>query len=164
MSYQEKRTIMNLVTGTLLLVSYCIYAFVKYMPGMADPNDLASWAGLMLVFIGIGIAAMIAAQILFHIIFAASIAVRDRKCDEKEINRTIEASIIEDEMDKLIELKTLRLGFVFAGTGFILGLVSLVLGSSAAVMLNMIFLSCFVGSIAEGILSLHYYRRGVKNG
>ena len=33
MSYQEKRTITNMITMALVLGAYCIYAFGKYQAG-----------------------------------------------------------------------------------------------------------------------------------
>ena len=53
---------------------------------------------------------MIAIQIIFSILLSISIAVKERKCDEKKIEKTVEAAFVEDEMDKLIELKSGRLG------------------------------------------------------
>jgi hypothetical protein len=164
MSYQEKRTIGNIISGVLVLASYCIYAFSKYQSGAIAPDNLRLWALTMLMFIGLGIVITIVIQIILHIMMAISIAIKEKKCDEKEITRTIEASDIEDEMDKLIELKSMRIGFVFAGVGFVAALVSLVLNCSPAVMLNLIFLSFSIGSLSEGFLSLHYYKKGVENG
>ena len=93
-------------------------------------------------------------MILFHILCAIALAVKQRNYDEKEINQTIESSMVEDEMDTLIELKSSRIGFVGA-------LVSLLFEQSPMVMLNLLFFSFSVGSLSEGGLSLYYYRKGV---
>lgn len=164
MSYQEKKTIANIFSGVVVLVAYIIYALDKFQTGAADLGDLKFWAITMLIFIGIGIGVAIVIQILFHILFAISVAARERNCDEAQINKTIECSTVEDEMDKLIELKSMRLSFIFAGVGFVAGLILLALDSPPAVMLNVLFLSCSLGSLCEGFLGLHYYRKGVKNG
>ncbi len=164
MSYQEKKTIVNLFTGVLVLASYCIYTFGKYQSGIVEPNDLKFWAGSMLWFIGIGIVASIIMHIIFNIVNSVAIAIENRNCDDKVISKTIESSAVEDEMVKLIDLKSMRVGFGIAGTGFVAALVALVIGYSPAVMLNIIFLSCSVSSLFEGCLSLYYYRKGVKNG
>ncbi|ULQ58769.1 hypothetical protein K7I13_09425 [Brucepastera parasyntrophica] len=60
MSYQSKRTITSMVTGIILAAVYIIYATGKTAPG---PDNLKAWALLMLIFIGIGIAAVIIIQI-----------------------------------------------------------------------------------------------------
>ena len=87
MSYQEKRTIVSIVTGVLILAAYCIYAFGRVSAGLADAGDLKFWGGTMLVFIGIGVAAAIVIQIIFHIGLSIAIAVKERECDDKKIEK-----------------------------------------------------------------------------
>lgn len=163
MSYQEKKTIVSTVTGILLLAAYCIWAFGK--GGMAAPSDMKLWATTILIFIGVGIAASIVIQIAFHVLLSVSIAVRkkiqDGKVDEKEVEKSIEREMVEDEMDKLIGLKSMRVAFAVAGIGFVAALVSLVLGFSPVAMLNILFISFNIGMIIEGVTQLYYYRRGV---
>jgi hypothetical protein len=164
MPYQSKKTITSMVVGALILVEYCIYAFGRYSSGAIAEGNLKFWAGTMLVFIGIGVVATIILQIIFHIALSIGIAVKDRACDEKEIDKRIEATVIEDEMDKLIELKSSQIGFVLAGVGFVSALILLVLGYSTVVMLNVMYLSFLVGSLMEGAASLYFYGKGVSNG
>lgn len=168
MSYQERRTIVSIISGVLVLAAYCIYAFGHSQSGAVDASDLKFWAGTILIFIGIGIVSAIVIQIVFHILTSIAIAVRnkirDEQCDDRDIEKSIHAEMVEDEMDKLIELKSMRVGFVIAGIGFVTALVSLVLGYSAAVMLNILFLSFSGGAILEGVTQLYFYRRGVTHG
>ena len=163
MSYQTKRTMTSMVSGVLVLAAYCMYAFGRYSSGAVAEGNLKFWAGTMLVFIGIGIAATIILEIVFHIGLSIDIAVKERGCDEKEIDKKIEATVVEDEMDKLIELKSSQIGFVLAGVGFVSALVLLVLGRSTVVMLNVMYLSFLVGSLMEGAASLYFYGKGVSN-
>jgi hypothetical protein len=154
MSYQEKKTIANLVAGILVLIAYCVHAISKYQAGTVGPDDLKSWAGIMLIFTGIGIAVAIVMNIVFHIILAVMGEIRKEKTiDERE-----------DEMDKLISLKSLRIGYAVGGAGFIASLLSLVLNCPAAVMINILFLSFGMASLVEGFLRLYFYRKGVRNG
>lgn len=168
MSYQEKRTIVSVITGLLILGAYCIYTYGKYQSGLIAADDMKFWAGTMLIFIAIGIVATIVIQIVFHILLSIAIAVQEKvrngKCDGKEIEKTIGAEMITDEMDKLIELKSMRIAFVVGGVGFIAALVSQVFNYSPAVMLNIMFLSFSGGSLLEGFVQLYFYRRGIKNG
>ena len=163
MSYQEKKTIVSVATGILILAAYCIYAFGGAV--MAAADGLKAWAVTILIFIGIGVVASIVIQIVFHILLSISIAVRkkiqDGEVDDKEVERSIEREMVEDEMDKLIGLKSMRVACVIAGIGFIAALVSLVLGFSPAVMLNILFISFSAGAIIEGITQLYYYRKGI---
>ena len=168
MSYQEKRTIVSIITGLFILIAYCVYAYGKLQSGAITTDDMRFWASTMLIFIGIGIVSTIIIQIVFHILLSVAIAIQEKvqnnKCDDKEIEKTIEVEMVTDEMDKLIELKSMRIGFITVGVGFIAALVSLVLSYSPAAMLNIVFVSFGAGSILEGFTQLYYYRTGVKNG
>ena len=168
MSYQEKRTIVSIISGLFILGAYCIYTYEKYQSGVIAADDMKFWAGTMLMFIGIGVAAAIIIQIVFHVLLSIAIAVqenmRNGKCDGKEIEKTIGAEMVTDEMDKLIELKSMRIGFAVAGIGFVTALITVVLNYIPAVMINIMFVSFSIGSLFEGVAQLYFYRRGIKNG
>ena len=159
MSYQEKRTVTNIFALTLLLVAYCLYAF----PRNTLTSGLRGWALAMLVFMGVGIVLMIIVQVLFHIFFAVGIAVdgavNDREVDDTEIESTMKSEMVEDERDRIIELKSGRIGMILSGLGFFAGLVALALNYPAALMLNILYFAFVIGSIAEEIGKLVYYRR-----
>ncbi len=165
MSYQEKRTIVSIVTGMIILAAYCIYAYNKLQSGAADPSNNRFWAGIILAFIGIGIVVQIIIQIVFHILLSVAVAVKktigEERCDDKEIDKIVNSEMVEDEMDRLIGLKSMRISFAIAGIGFLAGLAALLLNYSTAVMLNLLFLSFSIGSLLEGFSQLYYYRRGI---
>ena len=148
MSYQEKRTILSVISCVLLLAAYSIYAFGK--AGMENLDNLVFWAKTMLIF---------------HIALSVGMAVKqklkDESCDDKAIEKSIEQEMVEDEMGKLIELKANKIGYSFVGFGFLAGLIALVLGASAVVMLNILFFSSGIGSLVEGLMQIRYYRKGV---
>jgi len=164
MTYQSKRTVFSLIIGVGILVAYSIYGLGKYNSSAVGAGDIAFWAKTMLIFIGLSIVANIVLQILFHIGLSIGIAVKERENDEKTINRRIAAEMVEDEMDKLIQLKSLRIGFALAGVGFIGALIVIAFGHPAVLALNIIYLSFNVGALAEGVTSLYYYGKGVSNG
>ncbi len=165
MSYQEKRIIVNIVSMVLVLVSYLVYGFGRYNSGAVSQGDLKFWASTMLIFIGIGIVATIIIQIVFHILLSISVAInktiKNESVDDKEIEKSIELEMVEDEMDNLIGLKSNQIGFICAGVGFVAGLVTLILNYPPMVMLNMVFVSFSAGSALEGAAKLYYYRKGV---
>lgn len=167
MSYKEKRTTVLTITGLFILIAYCIYAYGKYKSGTIAADDVRFWAGTILIFIGVGIVSTIIIQITFHILLSVAIAMqrtsRNAECDDKKIGKTIQVEMVMDEMDKLIELKAMRIGFITAGTGFVAALASIVLGFSPVIMINIMFISICVGSLFEGFTQLYFYRRGVKN-
>jgi hypothetical protein len=167
MSYQEKRTIVMMATGALVLAAYCIYAFGQVQAGAVTAGDLKFWARTTLIFTGIGIVATIVIQIIYHILLSIGIAVskkvRNADLADEEIEKSIQAEMVEDEMDKLIELKSNRIGVMLGGFGFVAALVAVLLGYSAVLLINMVFISFSLGTIAEGFAQLYYYRRGIRH-
>lgn len=165
MSYQEKRVLVSVFTGVAIMVAYGMNALGKYKAGLTAPEDLKLWAIAMLWYIGIGIVAAIVIQIVFHILVSVAIAakesIRNDNCGDAHIQKVIALEMVEDEMDKLIELKSMRIGFAVAGGGFMLGLVTLMLGYTPVLMLNILFGAFSVGSLLEGLTQLYYYRKGV---
>jgi hypothetical protein len=165
MSYQEKRTLTTIISGALLLAAYCLYAFNPTRLAAVATQGLKPWAVTMLVFIGIGIAFIIIIQIIFHIMLSISIAIREKmqnmQADEKEIEKNIKVEMIEDERDRLIELKSNKVGFSIAGFGFVFALLSLVFNYSPVVMLNILFITFNFGSICEGVAQMVFYKKGI---
>jgi hypothetical protein len=165
MTYQVKKTITAIISGVVVLGVYLFYAFGRYQSGLLAPDDLKNWAQLMLIFIGVGIVATIVIQIIFHILLSISIAIKENikngDCADQEIENKIQLEIVEDEMDKLIDLKSLRVGAIVAGAGFVISLIILVLGYPPMFMLNIVFVSFSFGSILDGFTKLYYYKRGI---
>ena len=164
MSYMSKRTFVSIGASVLLVVGYLVYALGKASPA---PDDLASWAVALLVFVGISIAAQIVIQILFHIFFGIGVAIKEghgSSADDKKIERILSSSMVEDEMVKLIKLKSLRVGYICAGVGFIVALVALALGAPAVVALHILFGACLIGGLVEGSMSIYLHEKGVQHG
>jgi hypothetical protein len=154
-----------MVTGILLLTLYIVYVVGKNSSGLEGTESLQSAAITMLIFIGIGVAVSVVIQILFHIAFSIGIAVTERKSDDKTVERIIESTVMEDEMDKLIGLKSAHIGYICAGIGFIAALAALALGAAAVFALHVLFGSFAAGSIIEGTVSVYLYEKGVsRNG
>lgn len=168
MSYQEKRTLVSVLIGILILVSYCVYTYSKISSGAESVEDLKFWAFAMVLFIGTGVIATIIIQIVFHILLSVGIAIKEQiengSVDEDGIEKKLEIDMVEDEMDKLIGLKSMRFGFAIAGIGFVSGLLTLLFNYTPAVMLNILFVSFSLGSILEGLVQIYYYRKGVNHG
>jgi len=171
MNYHEKKTIVTSVMGIIVSLSYLIYAIIKFNEGTAESLTLKFWATSILIFIGIGVGAIIVSLILFHIFYSIYLAIKlkmeNAEMSDKEIEDQIALMIktdtVEDEMAKLIELKSMRIGFAFSGIGFVLALISLLLNYSPVIMINILFMSFSVGSALEGFVQLYYYRRGIRH-
>lgn len=163
MTYQTKKTLVSLLASVAILISYCISVYNDLSKGLVLEHDASFWAKKMLLFIAIGIVINIISIIVFHILLSVNVSVKDSTKDSNEIHRKLELEMVEDEMDTLIELKSLRVGYIVASMGFIFGLILLAFNMSIAMVLNTIFLSFFMGGIAEGITHLFFYLRGVRN-
>ena len=163
MTYKSKRTLTSIIVSAALYIGYIIYAMSKYQ---TDPENIKSWAIALLIFIGISIVAQIVLQILFHIGLAVGMAVKEEmkgNGDTDKVTRNLNSSMVEDEMDKLIKLKSDRVGYIGAGIGFVATLIAFALGISNVLAINILFGSFAVGSIIEGIVSIYYFEKGVHN-
>ncbi len=164
MTYQTKKTITSLVASLIILVSYCLSIYNHYKAGNIIENDLQYWAKQMVTYIVVGVIVTIVLHIVFHIYLSINLAIKEQSKDDKEINRKLELEMIEDEMDKLIELKSMRVGYIVVSVGFVSSLVYLAFGGNIVVVLNIMYLSFFVGSLSEGLSNLFFYFKGVRNG
>ena len=161
MSYTSKRTLISMGVGILLLIAYIVYAFGSAAPAF---DDLKSWAVAILIYIGVCIASGIVIQILFHIALAIGVSVKDQNLDDNNVERIIKSSMVEDERDKLINLKSNRIGYSCSGFGFVAGLIALAFGIQAVAVLHIMAGSFAVGAIVEGCVSVYLNERGVHNG
>ena len=159
MTFKSKRTITSMVAGAVLIIAYIIYALSSRAP---IQEDVAMWALTILVFIGVAIFANIAIQILFHIAYSVGVAVKERKRDDREVERIIASETTEDELDRIINLKASHVGYIFAGIGFVAALAGLAFfGSSTVVALHIMVAALFIGNFVEGCVSIRFYERGV---
>lgn len=156
MSYKSKRTITNMVAGVIFVIAYAIYAF-----RLDASVSLKAWAMTLLVFIGIAVISLMVIQMVFHIIYSMAIAIKDQECEDLEIERKLSSLMLEDEMDKMISMKSTHIGFLCIGIGFLIALISLALGVSAIVALHILAITFVIGSIVEGGVSVYCYERGV---
>jgi hypothetical protein len=161
MAYNSKKNIVSLTAGVLTVAAYIICIYTAKAPAQ---EDIAAWAKLMLVFIGIGIVTQIVVQILFHIVYAIGIAAKENDKDDSRTEKIIKASMIEDERDKLIELKTSRIGYICTGFGLMVALFTVAGGVPLVIALHIVVGSAAAGSLVEGCAGIFFHERGVRNG
>jgi hypothetical protein len=165
MTYSSKRIIASLFSEIIIFIAYLIYALGDASPG---PENVKEWTTAMLIFIGSGIVVLIAIQIIFHVIFsigtAFGMAIKNQEVDDKEIERKISSTMVEDEMNKLISLKASRIGSSFIGIGFVAFLAALAFGMTIVFTLHILLGSFLIGAFAEGVASVYFYERGISNG
>lgn len=147
MSFQERRSIVNIIGTILISVAYSAFMVQRYP--VADPYSpeiFRFWASFMLILIPVSIVAKIITYIVFYIV--NTIATRQ------------EESALTDERDKLIEQRSqLSSGYIFI-IGFMLAMVALLLGMPPAIMFIIFFVSGLVTEIINEIAQFRFYRRG----
>jgi len=152
MSYQEKRSLFNIVISTIITVVYFIIINNKYQNGDFDTtNMLRFWAIVMLIFIPVSVISRIIALILHRICGEITDEVRGEKEDRD----------ITDERDKLIDLKSNQVAQIIFMLGFIGALFALLFNASVSVFFIIMIISGFIGDLASNIMQMVYYRRGV---
>lgn len=153
---QEKKTVASLLASLIVLIAYVLYGYARIRERGADlESNLTWWAGVILVFIGIGIVVYTIILFVFRILNAIVMQARKEEDDSTDVL---------DEMDRRIMLIAMKNGFIVVHAGFIAALVALVLDMPSAVMLNIVFLSFLIGAMVEGFWKLLLYRRGIGNG
>jgi hypothetical protein len=148
MSYQERKTIAMIVSSVLIYLAYSLVLFLKYQNGdFLDINPLRLGAVILLLVIPLQIVAKIVTMILFTI--GRGIAVQG----DPDMP-------IEDERDKSIEEKAMKIAFYIFGAGFFLAMGSLALAWPLSIAFFLLFGSLFGSDIGSGIAQFRYYRRG----
>lgn len=148
MDLKERRILVSLLCTLIIFGWYSAHIYYKYFA--VDPallNDFTFWGKAFLLLIPISVIA----QIIIHIIFAIITKITTR---EDLPSKT-------DEMDQLIELKTMRVAHWIFISGFIGAMAALALGMQPWVFFVVLTLSGFIASVISEVLSIIYYRRGV---
>jgi len=149
MTYQEKRTVVSIISTVAVFTAYCLYIVQKYQNGGLNPaEDIRFWGITILIFIPIQIVANIIITIVFTIIHAI-------------VTREEDDPGFTDERDKIISLKANQISYVIVGIGFLLSMIPLVMGMAPFVMINIVYLSFNVADITGNVIQLVFYQRGV---
>ena len=166
MTLNSKRTMVSIAVGIGLVMGYTVYVATGHV---AADASLGTWAGMLLRFIGIGVAAQIVLEIVTRVAMSIGIAIKENMkdmngSDDAKVERIVEAELCEDERDQFIGLKAGQIGYGFAGVALVAMLIALAMGASAVVALHVLCAGFALGSIAEGIASIMMYERGVQHG
>jgi hypothetical protein len=148
MSYQEKQSILSLINTILIITLYSLYVYNRYIA--REPEIIYDMKFLGKAFI-ILIPFTIVVQIVMHILFAIYIRiVTGENLPSKE-----------DEMDKLIELKSIRISHWVFIVGFFSAMASQAMGMAPYVMFLSFVVSGFLAGMLSDIAKIWYYRKGV---
>jgi hypothetical protein len=150
MSHQEKNISASLFTSTLILGYYLIRILNMDLTESLIETKLFRLWGIVIVLTIFG---TIITTIFTHIFAAIFHAVKTGDDDPKFED-------IEDERDKLIDLKGTKISYIFSSIGVALSMLAFVLGQPALVMFSLlIFFGIFAQFIGD-ISRLVLYRKG----
>jgi hypothetical protein len=150
MSYQEKKVTVSLAAHLFIAGYYLFNVNRMLQDGGLNAGELFSlWAVVIITAILITIFGNILANIILSIIHAI-------RTGGEEAER-----FIEDERDKLIELKGSRVSYIIFSIGVLGAMLTFVFGQSPLVMFSLIILSSITAEIAGNVAQIILYRKGV---
>lgn len=149
MSFQEKNIAVSLVNFTLILGFYSIRVFLMIQSGTFNSTNMFRLWGIT---IALAIVVTIILTILTHIGSGIIHAIKTK--EEPEIED------IQDERDRLIDLRGTRITYFVSSIGVFLSMLTFVFGQPPLVMFSLLILSGLVAQIIGDISRLILYRRG----
>jgi hypothetical protein len=148
MTYQEKKSIVSLISAILIFGLYCLYMFPKFPEGGLESTEIFRyWGSFVLILTLFSIMAHIIISIIFNIVYRIT-------TKEKE-------PTFADELDKLIDLKANRNSFFVFILGFLLAMGSLIIYQPSQLMFIILVFSGFISDVTGSVTKLYHYRRGV---
>ena len=150
MSFQEKNITVSLVNFTLILGVYLFRMFQMIQGGSFNSTNVFRLWGIVIVM---AIVLTILGTILTHIISAIIEAIRTGDDDPK-------IDDLEDERDKMIDLRGTRVTYIASSLGVFLAMLSFVLGQPPLVMFSLLIFFGVAAQIIGDISRLVLYRRG----
>ena len=150
MSFKEKNISASLVSFILILGFYLIRVYQMIQNESFESTNVFR---LWVIVIILGIIVTILATILTHILSAIAQAIRTGDEDP-------EVDDLEDERDKMIDLKGTNVAYITSSIGVFLAMLSFALGQPALVMFSLLIFSGLVAQITGDFSRLYLYRRG----
>ena len=147
MDNKEKQILVTVINLFLIFGCYSLYVYNTYIVvNFNIINDFKFWAKVFLILIPV----TIVSQIIIHIIFAI-------------INKIVtneDMSTLKDERDRLIDLKAVRISHWTSTAGFLLSMVSQLIGLPPYAMFLTLIASGFISGIATEVAKIYFYRKG----
>ncbi|RDU38058.1 hypothetical protein DRW41_00330 [Neobacillus piezotolerans] len=148
MTYQEKKSIVSLISTIFIFAAYCLYMYPRHPSGgLGSTETFQYWGSFVLILTLFSVFAQIIISIIFTILFR--ITTREK------------VPSFEDELDKLIGLKAFRNSFFVFVSGFLFAMGSLVFFQPSEMMFIILIASGFLADIMGSITRLYHYRKGV---
>jgi len=153
MSYRETSISVSLVSSLLVLGYYLVSWLQMYQDeGLSSAVVFRLWVIVIVATIILNILGNILTNIVLSIVHAI----------KTQSNK--EPRFIEDERDRLIELKGVKASYITASIGVFLSMLTFALGQPPLVMFSLIIFSSLAAEIVGDIWQLNFYRSGVQYG
>ncbi|MDQ1914629.1 hypothetical protein RAC89_30060 [Paenibacillus sp. GD4] len=148
MTFQEKKSIVSLISVILIFGTYCLYMYPQQPAGGLESTEtFRYWGSFVLTLVLVSIVAHIMISIVFNIVYRITTG-------EKEPG-------FADELDKLIDLKATRNSFYVFVLGFLAAMGSLVVDQPSQAMFMILIASGFMSEVTGSVTKLYHYRKGV---
>jgi tellurite resistance protein TehA-like permease len=151
MSYKEKNTTVTLVNFSLILVFLLFRIFQMVRSESFNAENVFRLWGIVIV---LTVIVTVAATVLTIIVSAVIEAAKTGGKEEPEIDS------LEDERDKLIDLKGTKVTYFVTSIGGLIAMLTFVLGQPPLVMFTLFILFGVLAQIVGDIFRLALYRRG----
>ena len=150
MSFQQKNVTVSLVNFTLILGFFSLRVLQMIQNGSFESTNVFRLWGIT---IALAVIVTIFATILTHIVSAIIHAIKTG-----EENPHVED--IEDERDKLIDLRGTKITYLVSSIGVFLSMLTFVFGQPPLVMFSLLIFFGLVAQVTGDVLRLYLYRRG----
>ena len=153
MSNRENSIAVSLVSTLLILVYYLVNWMQMYWEGGLNSDEVFRlWAIVIIASIFLNIAGNIITNIVINIVHA----IKTQKNEE--------VRLIEDERDKLIELKGVKVSYIAFSIGVFFSMLTFALGQPPLVMCSRIIFFSLMAEILGDLSQFYFYRRGIHYG
>ncbi|WP_127531819.1 hypothetical protein [Paenibacillus kobensis] len=148
MTYQERKSILSILSTVLIFAAFCAYKYQQYPEeGLTQAETFHYWGTFVLSLTLGSIGAHIVISSFFRIYFQVSTG-------EKVPG-------FSDELDKLIDLKAFRNSFGVFILGFLLAMGSQAFDQPSQAMFIILIAAGFLSDVTGSITRLYHYRQGV---
>lgn len=148
MSYQEQKSLVSLISSILIFVVYSWVLIERVSHGnLEEVEMLRFWGMAIIVLILISIVVKVIITVLFTIGYRIA-------------TKTNEPSF-SDELDQLIDLKSLKSSYFIFMVGFGLAMCAVAIYESVSMMFIILFVTGFIAEAAGEVRKIYLYRKGV---
>jgi hypothetical protein len=149
MSYTEKNITVSLINFSLITLFFVYRVIWMVTHGTFTETNVFRLWGIVIV---LAIVLTILGTILTHIFSAIVQAIQTQ--EEPEIDD------VEDERDKLIDLRGTKATYIASSLGIFLAMLSFVIGQPALVMFSLLIFAGLLAQVIGDVYRLGMYRRG----